>query len=137
MHDWKDELYFKKPGEEGFNEEDDLRKFKVVDLIYDNHCAGYVDYSDGRTEVMYYLEMGESKAISLDLDFNGYMEMLLAAKAWGLWQRVIVNLKYGDNIPYAEIYESEMEDFKTCMPQLFPDFKWEDFEALYEKVRIK
>lgn len=30
-----------------------------------------------------------------------------------------------------------IEQFKTYMPQIFPDFKWEEFVALYEKVRIK
>ena len=77
------------------------------------------------------MEIGEDRTTTLGLDFNGYLEMMLAAKGWALWQRIIINLQLGTK------YKSEVDDFKKYMPQLFPDFKWENFVALYEKVRIK
>ena len=51
--DRAEEVYMISKDDEDYDEEDDLIRFKIVDLFFDNLCAGYVDYGDDGTEVMH------------------------------------------------------------------------------------
>jgi len=123
LSDWKEVVYF-----DGDSAE--LKQFKIVDnFVPEAHC-GFLLNGDN-SDVMYYHESGEPELEPMGVDFNGYLELMFAARGFWYWQRVILNLTTGEG------YGHNVEEFKTYMPQIFPDFKWEEFVALYEKVRIK
>jgi hypothetical protein len=107
-----------------------MENFKIVDFFADESCVGYI-HDEQKVDYMQYLDLGDSEPKPLSLNFAGYLELLLTCRGFAYWQLVILHLRNGGG------YESKVEEFKTYMPQLFPDFKWEEFVALYEKVRIK
>lgn len=109
---------------------DDIEDFKVVDFFDDLACVGYIN-TKRKVDYMQYLRIGSMELDPLDLDFDGYIELMFAARGFSYWPKVIIDLRAGEELG------PDSETFKTYMPQIFPNFKWEDFVALYEKVRIK
>ena len=125
LSDWAGIVYFKDQ-----DHYDYMEHFKIVDFFADEACVGYV-HDEQKVDYMQYLDLGAQEPQPLDLNFAGYLELLLACRGYAYWQLVILHLRNGSG------HENKVEEFKTFMPQLFPDFKWEDFVALYHKVRIK
>lgn len=122
---WEGIVYFK-----NIDHYDYMEKFKIVDFFIGEACVGF-QQTDNNVDYMEYLDLGNLEAQPLSLTFEGYYQLMMMARGFLYWQRVILNLNNGSG------YEPLVEKFKTYMPQLFPDFKWEDFVALYEKVKIK
>jgi len=123
LSDWKEVVYF-----DGDSEE--LKQFKIVDnFVPEAHCGFLLN--EDKSDAMYYHESGERDLLPLGVDFNGYLELMFMARGFWYWQAVVLNIKNGKG------NEGEVEKFKTYMPQIFPDFKWEEFVALYERVRIR
>ena len=125
LHDWEGTVYFK-----DIDHYDYMENFKVVDYFVSEACVGYI-HDENKSDYMRFLSLGDTEAKPLSLDFAGYIELLFACRGFLYWQLVILNLRNGKGD------ESVVEKFKTYMPQIFPDFKWEEFVGLYERVRIK
>ena len=137
--------YKKKSGIRGFLNIIPLRDPTKVTLedyqygltIFDNFvpeaCVGYYVAEPGETpnEELYFLYF-EDKPQPLNLDVEGYMQLLYLVRGFAYWQDVILFLQGN-----PEAMQSSVDEFKTYMPQVFPDFKWEDFVALYEKVKLR
>jgi hypothetical protein len=63
---------------------------------------------------------------------EGYIQLLYMARGFGYWQQTLLWLQGN-----PEGNPNTVEEFKTYMPKVFPDFKWEEFVALYEKVKLR
>jgi hypothetical protein len=108
----------------------DLRDFKVVDRFIPEYGCG-IYWGKRKDLTFHWAELDGSEPLSLDLDFSGYIEMLIASKGFTHWQTAILFLLYGE-----KYYYSTADDFKAHMPILFPDWTWEAFVQKFEEVRL-
>lgn len=104
---------------------DPLRLFKIIDFFMDEAAVGF--YENGDEEM--YLYQFEGSPAPLGVNFEGYIRLLCEAKGFFYWQQVLLALK-------TKKENLESKNFKTYMPQIFPDFRYDDFVKLYEEVKI-
>ena len=108
-------------------EDSPLRDFHIVDFFVDEACVGiYSNHPE--LKGMHFFEF-ENNTYPLNVDFEGYMRLLGETKGFLYWQKVILEYLEGREGPTTI-------NFKEKMPQIFPDFSWDAFVALYEEVRI-
>jgi len=77
------------------------------------------------------MSISDYQLCNLDLDYEGYTQMALEGRVFNHWQQVLLYYM-GD----VDTGGSETETFKTEMPRIFPDWKWENFIARFESVRL-
>ena len=124
LGDWKDVVYFEDTGANNL-----IRNFRPVDFYSPEKCVGYFD--DGnKVDVLYLLTLGESETECLYINFAGYIELLFMARGFLHWPYVLLGLQGKSDLGVTE-------KFKKYMPELFPAIKWEEFVALYEKVKLR
>jgi hypothetical protein len=121
--DWEETVYWPDTALDS-----DLRDFKVVDRFLPEYGCG-IYWGKRKDLTFHWAELDGSEPISLDLDINGYIEMLIAAKGYIQWQTAILFLLHGRST-------ANVDDFKTHMPILFPDWTWEAFVQKFEEVRL-
>lgn len=119
---WKGVVYF-----DDTPENDLIRRFFIIDFFVDEACAGFYATAEQKPDMFYYPFEGEP--FNLELDINGYSKMLVEAKGFRYWQLAIKELITG-----SENHNSKI--FKQHMPQLFPDFNFEDFEQRFNSLRL-
>jgi hypothetical protein len=124
LGDWQGVVYFDDAGADN-----PIRNFKPVDFYSPENCVGYF-HDENKVDMMYLLTMGENETECLYINFAGYVELLFMSRGFLHWPYVLLGLQGKDDLGVTE-------KFKTYMPELFPTFKWEEFVALYEKVKIK
>ena len=117
-----------------FEEEDlqrnpHLKYYKALDLISEQHTVGFLHGADFEANSLYYHISPYSDLYSLDLDFEGYMQMAFEAKIYYYWPKVLLDIQSNSE-------SKETQDFKENMPQLFEDFSWDDFVKKYESLRL-
>lgn len=117
-------------GEDSFSK---TGQFIPVDYIEDV-CAG-VFSKENEDEIVYFHDFGIG-FYPLKVNFEGYVELVFAARGYMMWQYVIVYLEYG-KYDGAMLGKSRYDDFVEDMPLLFPDFKMDEFIKLYESLKIK
>jgi hypothetical protein len=71
----------------------------------------------------------DSELHPLHIKFYGYIKLLEIFKGFGWWQNALVQISTGK-------HQSSVDSFKEKMPQIFPNFNWDQFVALYESLRI-
>jgi hypothetical protein len=123
FRDWKGILYF-----EDTPIDSDRRDFKIVDYFLNEYACG-VYWGNKKDLTFYYAELDGSKPKSLDLDINGYIEMMILSKGYLHWQMAITDILYGDGL-------ANVDEFKEEMPKLFPGWTWEAFVQKFEEVRL-
>jgi hypothetical protein len=119
---WKGVVYF-----DDTPEDDLIRRFFIIDFFIDEACSGFYATTEQSPDIYYYPFEGEP--FNLELDINGYVEMLIEAKGFRYWQLALKEL-----ITKSENHNSKI--FKTHMPVLFPDFKFKDFEQKFNSLRL-
>lgn len=117
-----------------FEEEDlqrnpHLKYYKALDLISEQHTVGFLQGADFEANSLYYHISPYSDLYSLDLDFEGYMQMAFEAKIYYYWPKVLLDIQSNSE-------SKETQDFKENMPKLFEDFSWDDFVKKYESLRL-
>jgi hypothetical protein len=122
--DWEGQAYVSNT-----KEDSPLRNFKIVDF-YENEYASGIIFDKTRDFTFYNIELDGTDPVNLDLDINGYIEMMMYSKGYMIWQRVIEYCLYGG------YYDELTEKFKHDMPILFPDWTWEGFIQKFEEVRL-
>ena len=79
---------------------------------------------------MMYLFKFEDALISLYVNFQGYLELMIKAKGTFYWQYLILDiLEKKENAVSARIKEN--------LPKIFPDFSFVEFEKLFKKLKLK
>lgn len=122
IQDWEGVVYF-----EDTDADDPIRHFHPVDFFVDEACVGvYVGADAGPS--LYFFDFSESP-YRLDLDMEGYLRMLLLSRGFFYWQDAIRAFRSGEDNPQSE-------RFKKYMPQLFPDFTYENFQRTYQRLRL-
>lgn len=106
----------------------DMKGFRPLDMFYD--MDGFVGFYIKRPDKNgLYLQHSDSSISPLHLNLDGYLQLLGMSKGFGWWQNALVQIHSGKEMP-------NVAGFKEKMPKIFPDFSWEEFVELYEKVRI-
>ena len=92
-------------------------------------AAGFCTLEGYRNKTTF-LFLFEENLIPLYVNFESYLKCLLVAKGCLYWQYLIVELLSGK--------ESEMSRrIKQYLPQLFPDFRFQAFEKMFNEVRVR
>jgi len=122
---WEGSLYFKGKSPEG------MKNFKAFDFFLPECCVGFylADENENPNEELYAYDL-EDEPEPLNVNMEGYIQLLYMARGFSYWPYVLRGLEGGRDYGVTE-------KFKNGMPQVFPDFKWEDFVALYEKVKLR
>ena len=109
LGDWQDMIWF--------DEDWDDKRFKPLhpmDFFVPEACAAlYLDGSENPT--VYYHYCGEEME-TLEVDFAGYLELLLASRGYWYWQRAVASDLTGQE------YTIEPREFRMNMGKLFSDF---------------
>ena len=123
LRNWSGTVYF-----DDEPENSPLRKFFPLDFFVTEAAAGFCTLEGYRN--MMFLFLFEGNLIPLYVNFESYLKCLLVAKGCLYWQYLIVELLSGK--------ESEMSRrIKQYLPQLFPDFRFQAFEKMFNEVRVR
>ncbi|MFN0187079.1 MAG: hypothetical protein ACKVQV_00100 [Bacteroidia bacterium] len=104
--------------------------FRIVDYFVDEAQVGY--FSDSAMKFRFYYMDSDQEFWDLKLDFKGYFELACAAYGFEYWQQYILYREYK-----KAWHHTAHNDFIQSMPEIFPDFKIEEFLTLYESLRLK
>ena len=107
-----------------------IQYFQPLDNCTDETRVGFIITPDKIYDSLYYNVIGETELYNLDLNYEGYTQMVVEARAFYNWQRVLLHHE-----GYS-IGEVETEVFKKHMPEIFPDWTWEGFIEKYESLKL-
>lgn len=122
LRDWKNDIYF-----EDHDIQDPKRFYHPLDFFIPEASVGII-LQDDRTSEVFFFDYGE-ELIALELNFEGYIHLLLEARGFFYWQMSLISLISGGDF-------EESERFKEFMPKIFPAFKFSEFERLYMNHRL-
>jgi hypothetical protein len=117
--------------------EDDEPKYmhglRMLDYFVPEACVGFylAKKNQKPDDELYYLYF-ENEPVGLNVDMDGYVQLLYMSRGYAHWQKALLFFQGNKDVGVSWI-----ENFKMSMSQVFPDFKWEDFVALYEKVKLR
>jgi hypothetical protein len=102
-----------------------MKDFFILDYFTNEICVGFYKGLD----YLYLYEMGgETKYLSLD--FNGYLEVCLAAEGFLYWPVIVRGFIDDQVVP-------EAERFDKYMPGIFEGASVAKVREVYERVKIK
>lgn len=110
------------------NQEDKLYFFHPLDLIADEANCGVYAENGQIVDRMYYNVFGESEVYDLQIDFYAYLQLANMARGYFYWPKYLLEKITGEK-------SVESDDFQKNMPEIFPDFKLEEFDKLFESSR--
>lgn len=125
LQNWKGNLY----DEDDLEENDLIEFFHPFDLITPEAQCGIMIGMEYEDHEIHYNYSGTAETLGLDVDFEGYLEMAKEARIFFYWPKVLLDIQNKEENP-------ETLSFKKNMPKIFPDFKWENFVAKYESLRL-
>ncbi len=126
LQDWsKKGLYTEKD----LIENDLMEYYKPFDLVSETISCGLLITNEFVGKSIYLHHAPNSALYNLDIDFESYILLAREARIFQYWQKVLLELK--NNSPSLLTKE-----FKTNMPLIFPDFKWDTFVDIYTKCRL-
>ncbi|NEO93283.1 MAG: hypothetical protein F6K56_24905 [Moorea sp. SIO3G5] len=125
IQDWKGVVYFDFTPESGR-----IRSFHPIDFFVDEACVGAFLNEKDRQELSLYLYSFEGEPVNLNLNIEGYIQMMVLSKGFLYWQYSIIEILLDKENPVSH-------RFKEWMPELFPDFSWEKYIQKYNQLRIQ
>lgn len=114
---------------EDLEQEGLIEFFKPFDLITDEAECGFLLNPGFDSKAIYYHRAGFPQLHNLDIDFDGYLEMVKEARAFYYWPKVLLDIQSGEE-------SEETKNFKKWMPEIFEEFSWEDFVEKYNALRL-
>lgn len=113
-----EQVFAERRGTLYFDDESPVRLLRPVDFFVEDACAGlYLDGSPNPTMVFY--ERGDDRVSPLEVDFEGYLELLLKSRGFWYWQKALVMPERGNqDVPMS----SEVKTFRSAAPRLFCGF---------------
>ena len=125
LQDWKDVVYF------NFTpEQERIRNFHPIDFFVDEACVGAFLNESSKQDVSLYLYSFEGEPTNLNLDINGYIQMMVASKGFLYWQYTVVEILESQENPVSQ-------RFKEWMPKLFPGFSWQAYVQKYNQLKLQ
>jgi hypothetical protein len=106
--------------------------FRIIDRYDEVLQVGF--FSDPKLEFKLFFRQG-IYYWDLKLTFMSYLRMGFATNFFYDWPSVIVAREY-QRTDSSEFNES-WQEFHEYMPQMFPDFRIDDFFALYDSLKLR
>ncbi len=111
-------------------QEETLPYFRAIDLITDEaECGIIYNGKEYLGDTMFYLERGDANLQSLNINFDGYLELLKMSRGYYYWPKALLDIERG-----TESFETK--NFKQNMPLIFEDFNWDEFVEKYQALRL-
>jgi hypothetical protein len=125
LQNWKCNLY----EEADVIQNDLIQYYKPFDLITEIFSCGLLITPDYINSSIYCHVAPEPQLYNLDINFDGYLEMVKEARAFYYWPKVLLDIQSGDEC-------EETKNFKKNMPLIFEDFSWDEFVEKYQALRL-
>lgn len=126
LSSWEDSIY--EPEDLEINEM--LEFFHPFDQVSPEILCGFMITPDETYQSIYLNVAGSTDTPFLDLNFDGYVSMLYESRAYKNWP--IILLSISDN----DLDSPLIQDFKSDMPALFPEFDWDRYVTRYQSLRL-
>ncbi|MGX5820949.1 hypothetical protein ACWKWU_22315 [Chitinophaga lutea] len=120
LGDWSDVLWF-----EDTPKKAPIREFRVLDYISDELFTGFFL---GKDQLYLYSISDDPQPMHLDME--GYIQLMLQCYGFRFWQRSVISEIEGREMP-------ETATMKKLLPKVFPAFKYEEFQKLYQSVKLQ
>jgi hypothetical protein len=104
--------------------------FHPFDQVSPEILCGFMITPDETYQSIYLHVAGSTNTPSLDLNFDGYVTMLHESRAYKNWPIILLNIN--DNSLDSPL----IQDFKSDMPALFPEFNWDQYVTRYQSLRL-
>jgi len=121
LGDWKEIVYF----------EDDspLKHFKILDQFISEACCGFYTRQSktGSPELIYYYDFS-NEPVSLQLTIEEYIVMMMEARGFLYWQRVLKDHLTGESSPHTYLMKQDMN-------KIFPEFSYDSFITKFDTLR--
>jgi hypothetical protein len=121
LSDWKEVVYF----------EDDspLKHFKILDHFVNEACCGFytLEAKTASPKLVYYYDFSNEPS-SLQLTVNEYIIMMLEAKGFLYWQRVLRDNLRGEESPHTALMKQDLN-------KVFPEFNFDSFISRFNDLK--
>jgi hypothetical protein len=121
LSDWKEIVYFE--------EDSPLKYFKILDQFADEACCGF--YTKQATVaspgLIYYYDF-HAEPLSLQLTIEEYIIMLIEARGFLYWQRVLIDHLKAEESPHTGLMKEELN-------KVFPEFSFQSFIDKFNELR--
>lgn len=108
-----------------------LEFFNPFDMVAAEFSCGFIIQPDlGTWRGIFLHKWGTREVERLDIDFEGYVTMLFESKAYANWPFILLDIQAG------KFDSVHITRFRNDMPQVFPDFNWDNFVEKYENLRL-
>ena len=104
-----------------------VRNFHPIDFFNDEACVGFYIGEDKNDSMYFYDLIHEPK--NLQLDIQGYFELMIYMKAFRYWQYLMIEILMDDISAIGNIIRQHINE-------LFPDVDLAVFKELYQKYRL-
>jgi hypothetical protein len=120
VSDWKEIVYF----------EDDspLKHFKILDQFVNEACCGFytLESKAGSPKLIYYYDFSNTP-VSLQLTIEEYINMMVEARGFLYWQKVLTDHLQGVESPHTVLMKQDLN-------KIFPEFNFDSFIAKYNDL---
>lgn len=129
--DWADSVYF------GFPEENPrLSQFKPVDYCQPEAFVGLY-HDEEKSPALYYYAPGEGQEpYPLQLDLEGYVQLLPYTLGYAHWQLALLELLPDDGRNPAHRLAPVTPALRRDLSAWYPDFDYDAFVARYHELRL-
>jgi len=126
LSSWEGSVY--EPEDLEFNEM--LEFFHPFDQVSPEILCGFMITPNETYQSIYLNGVGETDTPFLDLNFDGYVTMLYESRAYKNWPIILLNISDND------LDSPLIQDFRSDMPPLFPEFDWDRYVTRYQSLRL-
>ncbi|NQX97910.1 MAG: hypothetical protein HRT73_08535 [Flavobacteriales bacterium] len=133
--DYSNQLYF----EEDLEEDPLIVSFRPFDEISPEVRCGFIDHPTETIKSIFLHTTSSNYGIQdLDIDFDGYIELMKMCWAYNNWPFILLNIQEeDDNLDEFDRSNKELvKNFKQNMPKVFSNFSWDNFVKKYNSLRL-
>jgi hypothetical protein len=130
-----DELYI------AADDEPELHQFRPVDIFKADACIGLL-HNDQRSPRLVYFDENDRRVVSLEVDIQGYMSLLMLSLGFLNWQSLLVELASprGQIRPFTleadTVHCNILRRILPVFAQVFPAFDLNAFVDCYDQVKL-
>jgi len=125
LQDWTDILFDKND----LDQNDLLEFYLPVCQLSETYSCGFLVTPEYVSNSIYCHNAPYTELTALNLDFNGFLKMAKASEIYHYWPKVLLDIQ-------AKQDSSELEDLKTNLPLVFPEFHWSSYMDLFNSLRL-
>ncbi|MDO7873776.1 hypothetical protein Q5H93_03460 [Hymenobacter sp. ASUV-10] len=124
------------------NDDARLQDFRPVDIFKADACVGLLHDAQRSPHLYHFEERGWPRLLPLEVDIQGYMNLLQLTLGFLNWQSLLVELASPRGLarPFTlDADRATCDTLRMILPrflQVYPDFSLEEFVARYDQVKL-